>query len=156
MDDEDEEDEDSNRFRAASSDGQTIQLKEDAISFDQVSLGSLSRIRSLRWLILSPGSAYSVAECLAHGACLRGFPFSKLYYNAQFQGGLTKEDVLGECGHIHPHAAQLCHIATIAITRLRMVFFGPQATSSFATFPSLYIPVRSLYLSAKLDFVDSS
>ena len=37
MEDDEEEDEDSNPFRTASSDGQTIQLKEDAISFDQVS-----------------------------------------------------------------------------------------------------------------------
>ena len=37
MDEDEDEDEESNPFRAGSSDGQTIQLKEDAISFDQVS-----------------------------------------------------------------------------------------------------------------------
>lgn len=46
MDDDDEEEEDGNPFRTASSDGQTIQLKEDAISFDQVSSRSL--VSSLR------------------------------------------------------------------------------------------------------------
>lgn len=116
MDEDEEEDEENNPFRAASSDGQTIQLKEDAISFDQVSFGSPSRIRSLRWLILSSGSAYSVAECLAHGACLKGF--SKLYYNFQIQDGLMKEGVLGELCQLRPYAVQLCHFPAIAITRL--------------------------------------
>jgi hypothetical protein len=40
MDDDDEEEEEGNPFRGASSDGQTIQLKEDAISFDQASFHS--------------------------------------------------------------------------------------------------------------------
>jgi len=35
MDEDDEEEEENSHFRTASSDGQTIQLKEDAISFDQ-------------------------------------------------------------------------------------------------------------------------
>lgn len=41
MDDDDEEEEENGHFRSASSDGQTIQLKEDAISFDQASFRSL-------------------------------------------------------------------------------------------------------------------
>jgi hypothetical protein len=49
MEDDDEEEEESNPFRAASSDGQTIQLKEDAISFDQASFPSF--VCSLRRLI---------------------------------------------------------------------------------------------------------
>ena len=66
-----DEDEESNPFRAASSDGQTIQLKEDAISFDQVS--SRSHMYSCGVVVtkLSSGSTYSAAECLAHGACLK-------------------------------------------------------------------------------------
>ncbi len=51
MDDEDEEEEDGNPFRAGSSDGQTIQLKEDAISFDQVS--PTTPMYPLRWFMLS-------------------------------------------------------------------------------------------------------
>ena len=75
MDDDDEEEEENGHFRSASSDGQTIQLKEDAISFDQASFKSLQC--SLWWLILSAGSAYSDAKCLAHGACLKGSPVLK-------------------------------------------------------------------------------
>ena len=70
MDEDEEEEEEPNPFRAASSDGQTIQLKEDAISFDQVS--SRSHMCSCGMVVnkLSSGSTYSAAECLAHGACL--------------------------------------------------------------------------------------
>jgi hypothetical protein len=76
MDEDEEEEEENSHFRTASSDGQTIQLKEDAISFDQVSSRSLQC--SLWRLMLSPGSAYSAAKCLAHGACLKGFPILKI------------------------------------------------------------------------------
>jgi len=76
MDEDEEEDEENSHFRSASSDGQTIQLKEDAISFDQAS-SSRSIQFSLWWLILFPGSAYSAAKCLAHGTCLKSFPILK-------------------------------------------------------------------------------